>query len=91
MKFEEAIKDYSNFFSKAQEQMEILKDRSDEEGAIELYRMWLEKRKALLRDIAEDFRQTGVRAVATEDILLIGELDHSWFVLPEPKAIRVVK
>lgn len=90
MKFQKQIDDYANFLIKSQEQMEILKDRSDEEGAISLYRMWLEKRKALLREIAEDFRQTGIRAVATEDILGMGELDHSWFVLPAPTAIRQV-
>jgi hypothetical protein len=91
MKFQKELDDYAGFLIKAQEQMQILKDRSDEQGAIEIYQMWLEKRKDLLRNIAEDFRKTGVRAVATEDILMLGELDHSWFVLPEPKAHRVVK
>lgn len=90
MKFQKELDTYGAFLTSAKEQMAILKDRSDEQGAIDLYNMWIEKRKELLRLIAEEFRKTGNRLVETDDVLLMGELDHSWFVLPEPKAVRVV-
>lgn len=90
MKFQKELDNYATFLAEAQEQMAILKDRSDEEGAIDLYNMWVDKRKHLLRLVAEEFRKTGNRVIETGDVLLMGEVDHSWFVLPEPKAVRTV-
>lgn len=91
MKFQKDVDAYINFVAQAQEQMAILKDRSDEDAGVELYNVFVEKRKELLRKIAAEFRATGVREIETEDIINIGKVDTSWLTLPEPKAVRVVE
>lgn len=91
MKFQKDLDAYINFVAEAQEQMAIFKDRSDENAGIELYNVFVEKRKELLRKIAAEFRATGVREIETEDVINIGKVDTSWLTLPEPKAVRVVE
>ena len=91
MKFQKELDAYITFVAQAQEQMAILKDRSDEAGAIELYDMFVAKRKEFLRLISADFRNTGKREIETEDVINIGSVDTSWLTLPEPKSVRVVE
>lgn len=91
MKFQKELDAYITFVAQAQEQMAILKDRSDEAGAIDLYDMFVAKRKELLRAVSAEFRATGNREIETEDVINVGSLDTSWLTLPEPKASRVVE
>lgn len=91
MKFQKELDAYITFVAQAQEQMAILKDRSDEAGAIDLYDMFVAKRKEFLRLVSAEFRKTGIREIATEDVINLGGVDTSWLTLPEPKSVRVVE
>ena len=52
--------------------------------------MFVAKRKEFLRLVSAEFRKTGIREIATEDVINIGSVDTSWLTLPEPKSVRVV-
>ena len=91
MNIENKMQEYTKFVGQVTEQMNILKDRSDEAGGLDLYYAFLAKRKELLRSVSDHFRKTGVRLIETDEVINVGSPDISWLVIPEPKSVRVVE